>query len=291
MNEQVVNCLSVDVESFSESNEESVPMAPEYLDRARQNYEIERNMDATLGLFADLETKATFFFLGRIARDLPAEVRKTADQGHEIGCHSLEHRRIFGQDKEAFRAALSRAKHYLEDAGGKQVYGFRAPDFSITRSSLWALDVLQEAGFVYDSSIYPFGWHDVYGIGEGPACIHRLRNGLIEWPLPTLEFGRKRLPFGGGGYFRLFPRPWTEFCISRVNAQGHPCMFYIHPYEVGDVMPRISGLSAYRRFRHYYHCAGGAQRLGRVLRRFRFDSAIAVLQNLGHTEARPNVGN
>jgi polysaccharide deacetylase family protein (PEP-CTERM system associated) len=287
----LVNCFSVDVESFSEGNEQSFPIGPEYLDRNRQNYEIERNMDLALMLLAERGVKATFFFLGRIACDLPGVVRMAADQGHEIGCHGLEHRRIFGLEKSVFSDGLRRAKKCLEDAGGAPVYGFRAPDFSIIRSSMWALDTLQEAGFVYDSSIFPFAGHDVYGIKEQPAYIHRLRSGLIEWPLPTLKVGKRRLPFGGGGYFRLYPSRMTEFCISRLNGQGHPCMFYIHPYEVGDELPKIKGLSAYRRFRHYYNCAGSGDRLRRLLQKFDFDSAITVLRSLGWAGATGNVRN
>jgi polysaccharide deacetylase family protein (PEP-CTERM system associated) len=285
----MLNCFSVDVESFAESNVEGFAIQPQYLGQATQNREVEKNMDAVLGLLAEQNVKATFFVLGRIARDLPHVLRQIARDGHEIGCHSFEHRRIYGLEQTAFRELLQRAKWFLEDASGQPVYGFRAPDFSITQASQWALDALQETGFVYDSSIFPIAWHDVYGIKEAQPRIHKLGNGLIEWPLPTLEFLGKRWPFGGGGYFRLYPLTWTESCIRRVNSRKQPCMFYIHPYEIGPEIPRIEGISAHRRFRHYYKCGRLNERLQRLCQRFRFGTAITVLREMGYQEARANV--
>jgi polysaccharide deacetylase family protein (PEP-CTERM system associated) len=259
------------------------------MDRVKQDYEVEKNTDSVLSLLADQNVKATFFFLGRIARDLPRVLRQVAFEGHEIGCHSFEHRRIYGLQRPVFEEQLRQAKRFLEDTSGQPVYGFRAPDFSITQSSAWALDTLKEVGFVYDSSIFPFGWHDVYGIKGAQPHIHILPNGLIEWPLPTLEFWKKRWPFGGGGYFRLYPLALTEFCISRLNQQEQPCMFYIHPYEVGTVLPKIRELSAYRRFRHYYKSGRLSGRLRRLCKQFRFGPAITILRQMGYLVATENV--
>jgi polysaccharide deacetylase family protein (PEP-CTERM system associated) len=278
---QVVNCFSIDVESFSESNVESFPVDSRHLDRGRQDREIETNTDFILRLLAEHKVRATFFFLGRIARDLPQLVRRVAQEKHEIACHSWEHLRLYGLTREVFSRQLREAKQVLEDASGQQVYGFRAPDFSITRASAWALDALRDAGFLYDSSIYPFRGHDVYGIAEAPAHIHKLANGLVEWPLATISFLNRRMPFGGGGYFRLYPMPFTEFCFSRLNRQRKPCMFYIHPYEVGPAMERITELSNVRRFRHYLHCGALNERLERLLKRFRFAPAIDALRQSG----------
>lgn len=286
---KVLNCFSIDVESFCEANVEGFSINTEHLNPGEQNYEVKKNTDSILSLLAEENVKGTFFFLGRIARDLPDVVRKVAQEGHEIACHGFEHRRVFGLEKRVFEEHLRQAKRSLEDASGKRVYGFRAPDFSITQSSIWALDVLMEAGFVYDSSIFPFGWHDVYGIKESPAHIHRLPNGLIEWPLATLEFWKSRLPFGGGGYFRLYPFVCTQFFLSRANRRNQPCMFYIHPYEVGDIIPKIRELSAYRRFRHYYQCGKLHERLRRLLERFRFGPAITILREQGYATEGENV--
>jgi hypothetical protein len=138
---------------------------------------------------------------------------------------------------------------------------------------------LKELGFVYDSSIYPFGLHDVYGIKEADPSIHTLPNGLIEFPMSTITLLGRRIPFGGGGYFRLYPLLLTRLFLSKVNKQGHPAMFYIHPYEVGPVIPRISPMSYYRRFRHYYHCKKGHVRLRKLLKAFKFYPAVEVLRN------------
>lgn len=231
-----------------------------------------------MALFNSLDIKGTFFFLGRIGRDLPHLLRETADAGHEIACHSDEHLRVYGMGQDEFRTSLNLAKKSLEDASGKGVYGFRAPDFSITRSNLWALDILKEAGFLYDSSIYPIGVHDVYGVGDAKCFIHTLPNGLVEYPLATFEAFGKRLPFGGGGYFRLYPVVLTKLLIKRMNNQGQPCMMYIHPYEVGTDVPVISEISYYRKFRHYYNCNNGGKRLKRILKSFRFCTAIDILK-------------
>jgi len=209
---------------------------------------------------------------------MPSLVKAAARAGHEIACHSYAHIRIFGIDKDEFKEKISAAKHRLEDVSGQRVYGFRAPDFSITKSSIWALDVLKEAGFVYDSSIYPFGLHDVYGIKDADASIHKLPNGLIEYPLSTIELCGVRLPFGGGGYFRLYPLWLTKYFMNTLNKRGVNCMAYIHPYEVGPVIPRIPGLSAHRKFRHYYHCKKGGRRIEKLLQAFKFAPAIDVLR-------------
>jgi polysaccharide deacetylase family protein (PEP-CTERM system associated) len=189
------------------------------------------------------------------------------------------HLRIFGIERNKFKQKLAAAKKDLEDISGQPVYGFRAPDFSITNESIWALDILKELGFVYDSSIYPFGLHDVYGIKKAEPLIHTLPNGLIEFPMATIELLGKRIPFGGGGYFRLYPLLLTKIFLSRLNKQGNPAVFYIHPYEVGPVIPRISPMSYYRRFRHYYHCGKGQVRLRKLLKGFKFGPVIEVLRN------------
>jgi polysaccharide deacetylase family protein (PEP-CTERM system associated) len=275
------NCLSMDVEGFVESNLESFPVRDRQFDPGKENYEIEKNVDVFLELLAESHIRATFFIVGRIARDMPHVVKQLANMGHEVGCHNYEHRRIFGQEPRQFREGLLSAKRRLEDVTGTAVYGFRAPDFSITRSSIWALDILREAGFVYDSSIYPIRMHDVYGIDDANPDIHRMPNGLVEWPLATFSLLGTRFPFGGGGYLRLYPVSVTKHCIGAVNKKGSPCMLYIHPYEVGPIIPNIEGISAYRRFRHYHNCSEGWPRLKTVLQGFTFAPAIQILRQKG----------
>lgn len=277
----IVNCLSIDVEGFIESNLQSFYIAENYRDKVKEKYEIETNINFILQLLSDMDVSATFFFLGRLAQDIPHLVRTVAQCGHEIACHSYEHIRIFMMRRDDFRFKVEYAKKCLEDVSGSRVYGFRAPDFSITASSIWALDILKETGFLYDSSIYPVDIHDVYGIKGIEPFIHELPNGLIEVPLSSVGFLWKRFPFGGGGYFRLYPLLLTRLCIARLNKLGHPCIFYIHPYEVGPEIPRIKELSYYRKFRHYYNCDSGFGRLRNLLLAFKFSTAINMLRSCG----------
>lgn len=276
----IKNCFSVDVEGFIESNLQSFSVDKKYISSSEESYEIETNVNSILELLDDFNIKATFFFLGSIGRDIPHVVKQTAECGHEIACHSHEHVRIFGLAKNIFKEKLKLAKNTLEDVSGEKVYGFRAPDFSITKSSLWALDILNEAGFVYDSSICPTGIHDVYGIEDTKPFIHTLENGLIEYPVSVTELFRTKLPFGGGGYFRLYPVFLTKYFTSKMNKLGHPCMLYIHPYEVGPVIPNIPGLSFKKKFRHYYNCKNGINRLSKLLRKYQFCSAIEILKEM-----------
>lgn len=283
-NTNIINCFSVDVEGFIESNLESFQVAPKYLDKAAEIYEIEKNMRLLLEILEEMKIKGTFFFVGRLVRDIPDLIKEVAKLGHEVACHSYEHLRLFNLKRDEFKKKLSAAQKSIEDLSGTRVYGFRAPDFSITASSIWALDALKELGFLYDSSIYPIGVHDVYGIKNAKPYIHKLPNGLIEFPLSTVKVLGRRLPFGGGGYFRLYPIFLTRLFIFQVNRLGHPGMFYTHPYEVGPVIPMISELSFYRKFRHYYNCKNGAKRLKRLLKKIKFGPAIQILKQRGLIE-------
>jgi polysaccharide deacetylase family protein (PEP-CTERM system associated) len=274
----VLNAFSIDVEGFVESNIQSFYIPDKYINQSEENREIELNTDVLLEILEEANIKATFFFVGRLARDIPSLVRKVARNGHEIACHSYLHVRIFDIEKSEFKEKLSIAKKNLEDVSGQPVYGFRAPDFSITNRSIWTLDILKELGFIYDSSIYPFGLHDVYGIKDAESRIHALPNGLIEFPLSIIELLGRRIPFGGGGYFRLYPLLLTRIFVSKLNKRGHPAMFYIHPYEAGPVIPLVPGLSPYRKFRHYYNCKNGTRRLKHMLQSFKFGPAIEVLK-------------
>jgi polysaccharide deacetylase family protein (PEP-CTERM system associated) len=273
----MLNCLSFDIEGFVESNQQSFPVDACFIDRKKAIAEIEKNTDVILELLDVYQCKATFFCLAGVCRDLPHLVKKIAQGGHETALHGPEHRRIYGMQAGEFRFALSDAKKRMEDVVSKPIYGFRAPDFSIVKSSLWALDILREEGFLYDSSIFPYSFHDVYGIKDFKPCIHRIGNGLIEFPLSVIDVFGRPFPFGGGGYFRLYPLFLTEMCMKRLNNTGKPVMMYIHPYEIGPVIPRIPSLSPYRRFRHYFNCRSGRLRLGKLLPKFNFSTALDVL--------------
>lgn len=274
----MINCFSIDVEGFCEANLQGFYIDKKYISKWDENYEIEKNISTILDFLDDMNTKATFFFLGRIARDVPATVRQTAERGHEIACHSFRHIRVFGLTRKEFKEGLTESKKYLEDISGTAVRGFRAPDFSITSANLWALDTLKELGFDYDSSICPTGIHDVYGIEDANPFIHKMKNGLIEFPISVYTVLQKKIPFGGGGYFRLYPLALTKYMIMKINEKGHPCMFYMHPYELGNIIPRVEGITNYRKFRHYYNSSNGIKRLKKIFHSFRFSTALDVLK-------------
>jgi len=286
----MLNCISFDIEGFAESNAQSFTIDRCYLGRKKRNYEIEKNTSFILELLDSCSLKATFFVLGSVIYDLPHIIKQVAEAGHEIALHGPEHIRIFDySDKPKFAKKLFFAKKILEDIIFGPVYGYRAADFSITESSIWALDILKQAGFLYDSSIYPFGFHDVYGIKNIKNFIHRLPNDLLEFPPATLDFFSMRFPFGGGGYFRLYPLFLTKLFLRKMNRRDIACMLYFHPYEVGKIIPDIPTHSLYRKFRHYYNCKNGGTRLKKFLMKGNFTSAINILSEHINISGEKNV--
>lgn len=281
---EVVHALTVDVEGFVEGMAESFPIPETYFDEASADREIETNVNETLEGFERLQLRATFFVLGRIAKRLPHLMKKIASSGHELGSHSFFHKRIFSQSREQFRSDLRGSKDALETAVGVAVLGFRAPDFSIRPDSLWILDEIRDAGFIYDSSLTPTDIHDVYGMSDVPVGIHRLANGLWEFPGGTFRFLGKTVPYGGGGYLRLYPVALSRALIRKSARAGQSAMIYSHPYELGSQIVKVEPMSAYRRFRHYYHTKNGLQRLEKVLRGFSVDTVANVLRQHGMKE-------
>ena len=278
---KTVHALTIDVEGFAESHAQSVAVAPDLLEAPLMDREIEENLSVTLDLLAEHRVTATFFFLGRIAQTSPGLVRRVADAGHEVGCHSYYHRRITGQTREQFRSQMAEAKARLEDVSGREVIGFRAPDFSITAEVKWALDELAEAGFRYDSSVVPTGLHDVYGMPGVSEDVFRWPNGLVEFPLPVARVLGASFPIGGGGYFRLYPLGLTRMYYRRRSRRGQATVFYIHPYEIGPAAPRLTGLTFARRFRHYVRLSKGLKRLPSLLQDAAFGTMSDVLLKMG----------
>jgi polysaccharide deacetylase family protein (PEP-CTERM system associated) len=252
---------------------------PHYLSESLEKNEIEINTMEILSVLSECGAKGTFFILGRIGRDMPVLVRKIADEGHEVACHGFFHKRLFNLSRSDTEKSLKQAKHYLEDASGVQVYGFRAPDFSIIQSNLWVHDILQQLSFKYDSSIYPIGFHDVYGIEHVETAPFKLKNGLIEIPLSTVKLV-KNFPFGGGGYFRLYPLLLTKLFITITNRMGIPVVFYLHPFEIGKIVPRIHEISLLRKFRTYYGVGRSRQKLKKLLDSFSFVRIIDYVRSM-----------
>ena len=271
------NLLSFDIEGFIESSLESMRVPERYISAELEACEIEGNTAKILEVLADSNQKATFFILGRIARDQSALVRRISEAGHEIGCHSYYHRRLYHLSFAEVQAAVQDGKKRLEDVCGRQVYGFRAPDFSIVKSNLWVLDVLLDAGYRYDSSIVPTSLHDVYGICDFALEPVRLPNGLVEVPLSAIRIWSWRLPFGGGGYLRLYPLALTRAFFWWANRQGLPGVVYVHPAEIGGVVPAISEIGWLRRFRTHTGVTTAREKLRSLLRRLPFTRIIDYL--------------
>lgn len=251
----IYNALTVDVEDYFHVSAFDNYISPLVWDTMESR--VAANTRHVLELFSAYDLKATFFILGWVAQRHPTLVREIADRGHEVACHGMGHQRIHTQTPEQFRKDVSESKALLEDLAGTSVAGYRAPSYSITNRSLWALDILIELGFAYDSSIFPI-IHDLYGIPEAyphPHRIVRTQGSILEFPLSTfrIDLGNRTLalPASGGGYLRLFPSRFFTFALSRINIkEKQPGVLYFHPWELDPAQPRIkTGLKS--RFRHY----------------------------------------
>ena len=230
---------------------------------------VEANVQRILELLAKAGARATFFTLGWIAERHPGIVRSIVDMGHELASHGSDHRRADGQTRGEFHLDVKRAKDVLEQLGGCEVKGYRAPSFSVSKQNLWAMEVLAEAGYSYSSSTYPIA-HDNYGIPEGPRFpFYPLANHkFLEIPVTSLRIFRRNWPCGGGGYFRLLPYALSEMALARVNREGRSCVFYVHPWELDPDQPRIVEAPFKSRVRHYMNLDKTQMRLSRLLNSF-----------------------
>ncbi|MCX7195332.1 MAG: DUF3473 domain-containing protein [Proteobacteria bacterium] len=244
---------------------------------------VERNIDIALALLDEGKAHATFFTLGWIAERYPAIVRRIVDNGHELASHGYGHQRVSDLSRNEFNEDISRAKKILEDLSGSPVIGYRAPSFSIGADNLWALDLLQEAGYQYSSSIYPIR-HDHYGMPDAPRFAHypRGKGGMLELPPTTAILLGRNLPAAGGGYFRLLPYQASRWLIHRVNRQdGKPCIFYFHPWELDPDQPRQFNISTKTRFRHYINLKRMESRIQSLLRDFHWDRMDRIFMKAG----------
>lgn len=264
----IINALTIDVEDYFQVS----ALAP-YI--PREHWEtcpcrIERNIERILGLLDEHDTKATFFTLGWIAERYPHLVRSIVDNGHELASHGYGHQRVSDLTEAAFMQDIESAKKILEDLSGQAVKGYRAPSFSIGSGNLWAFDCLERAGYRYSSSVYPIR-HDHYGMPDAPRFAHQVRQGLLELPVTTARFLARNWPASGGGYFRLMPYPLSRWLLNHVNhVDGQPAIFYFHPWEIDSGQPRIAGINAKTRFRHYLNLHRTEDRIKRLLTDFRW---------------------
>jgi polysaccharide deacetylase family protein (PEP-CTERM system associated) len=229
---------------------------------------VERNTERLLDILAEAGVKATFFILGWVAERHPAMARRIVADGHEVASHGSEHIRVDRQAPESFRADVRRSKRALEDITGVRVLGYRAPTFSIGRSSTWAHGILAEEGYRYSSSVYPIK-HDLYGCPGAPRTPFTPLQGLLEIPLSTVSVLGIDLPASGGGYFRLLPYPLTCWLLTQAGrANRSPAIFYLHAWEIDPEQPRQHSAPLRSRFRHYLNLDRTEPRLQRLLRTF-----------------------
>jgi len=261
----MLNVITIDVEDYFQV--EAARPFVEFEDWERQELRVEQNVRKLLDMLEARQVKATFFVLGWIAERMPHIVREMRRLGHEIACHGYAHRMISEQSPDEFREDVRMAKAILEDIAREEVLGYRAPTFSITDKTFWALEILAEEGFRYDSSIFPVR-HDRYGMPNWSRHIQTvdLQNGhsIIEVPPLTARVLGLNLPVAGGGYFRLAPLWVSSWAIRRMNSEGHPAILYLHPWELDPGQPRLP-IPPLQRFRHYVNLAATEKKLSRLL--------------------------
>jgi len=245
---------------------------------------VENNTRRIADILAAHDMKATFFVLGWVAERHPELIRSLSREGHEIASHGYSHELVTTQTPESFRADIRKAKQILENAIGKPILGYRAPSFSITNETRWALEILVEEGYVYDSSVFPIV-HDRYGMpGAEPHC-HRLATKagfLWEVPPSTIEVFGLRWPVAGGGYFRLIPYIILRRFLKRIERARQPLVMYLHPWELDPAQPRMEG-SLLSRFRHYNNLHKTEPRLVSLLSEFRFGPIQRLIEGMEHS--------
>ena len=304
------NLLTIDVEDYYQvavfSRVVGYPRWSEYENR------VEKNTLRILEILNRADVKATFFVLGWIAERMPTLVREIDAQGHEVASHGYRHRSIQEQTRQEFRDDVRSAKKILEEIIKKPVYGYRAPTYSIMEKTLWALNILSEEGYRYDSSIFPIR-HDRYGIPAAPRIpfvtrlcqTHPTRiedlvsarlsscndygncrippDGILELPPATVRILKNNFPVAGGGYFRLLPYGFVKWGLKRINQEGNLFVFYIHPWEMDPQQPRINGVSVFTRIRHYHNLDKTEALFLRVLSDFPFTSVLSVFPQIQET--------
>jgi polysaccharide deacetylase family protein (PEP-CTERM system associated) len=282
----VTHAMTVDVEDYYHVAAFAKVIQPSDWDKWPSR--VEQNTERLLQLFDDHQIKITFFILGWVAEKYPALVKTIRQQGHEIASHGFSHQLIYKQTPEVFRAETAKSKHILEDLAQTPITGYRAASYSITRKSLWALDILAELGFTWDSSIFPTR-HDNYGIPGSPEEPYRIvtTSGaeLVEFPLTTAKVLGQSIPAAGGGYFRQYPYALSKWLFERASLnQTKPQIFYLHPWEIDPEQPRVPNASWFSNFRHYTNLKRCLPRLEQMIRDFQFGTMSESLGTINVTQ-------
>jgi polysaccharide deacetylase family protein (PEP-CTERM system associated) len=257
-----MNALTIDIEDWYHCVDRDPANWHRYEDR------VDIAMRQTLDVLDQMNVKATFFVLGHVAEHHSDIIAELDEAGHEIGSHGQEHRFVYRQTPDEFRTDVAASKRLLDSIVSGSVRGYRAPYFSITRQSQWALPILRELGFDYDSSVFP-AWNHRYGISDAPRLPYDHASGVREWPISVCPIGRMRVPFAGGFYFRFWPYRLISKMIERANNRAEPVMFYLHPWELDPSQPRIT-MPIGLRWRHYLALDKTADKLRMLLRDFSF---------------------
>ena len=273
------NALTFDVEDYF--HVEAATRLVSHEDWSSFPSRVEANTRRLLDLLDARGVVATFFVLGWIADRQPSLVREIGERGHEVGCHSYRHQLVYSMAQADFREDVRRAKRTIEDALGAAIHGYRAPTFSLVRKSWWAFDILAEEGFEYDSSVFPIH-HNRYGVPDAPRFPHQIQlrggGGIFEFPMTTFAVAGQRLPFCGGGYFRMAPYTLIQAGLRRINdREREPAIIYLHPWELDPGQPRLP-LARFDRFRHYVNLESTLGKLERLLEDFAFGTARDVLR-------------
>ena len=261
----IENILSVDVEEWFHPEALQHKFPAEIW--SEQPSRVRSNVDKLLNLFEVKKAKATFFILGWVAQENPAMIKDIVNAGHEIASHGSFHKMVTKMTPKEFEKDLSNSIKILEEISGQKVLGFRAPTFSVIKQTFWAWEIMLRLGLVYDSSVYPI-WHDRYGVPDAPrkmyTAIEKDSQKLIEFPMSTMRIFKKNIPFGGGGYLRIFPKWFTEIGIKAINREGIPATVFVHPWEFDSDQPRLN-LGKVQTLRHYYNIKNNINKLSRLL--------------------------
>lgn len=285
------HAMTIDVEDYFHVSALAEVIPPE--DWESQPSRVEKNTQRLLDLFDSHEVKSTFFVLGWVAERFPALVREIAQRGHEVASHGYSHQLIYNQTPDTFRQETQRSKDILEAIVQQPVEGYRAASYSITSRSLWALDILSEIGFKWDSSIFPV-YHDNYGIPDTPSVPYLIKTScgtqLIEYPITTANMFGLNLPAAGGGYFRQFPYAVFRYLFRRASESNSiPKLFYLHPWEIDPEQPQFSNASWLSRFRHYTNLDKCEDRLVRLMQDFDFGTISDSIRQYQHQETYANL--
>lgn len=295
-----INALTIDVEDYFQIY--AFSKSVRFKDWPLYECRVERNTNKILNILAEWGVRGTFFILGWVAEKYPQLVREIAEQGHEIASHGYSHELVRNQTPEEFRLDVAKTKEILENVTGREILGYRASTYSITKETSWALRILAEEGYRYDSSIFPV-LHDVYGFPEAPRFPFRVNfndmqkyskslsllkgrewdegHDFWEFPVSTVRFLGRNIPVSGGGYFRLFPYWFIKKSLSSINeTEKRPFVFYLHPWEFDPEQPRVKGVPLKSKFRTYLNLQKVECRFGKLLHDFKFDTMAELMREI-----------